>query len=92
MGKASVIFSADVVDIGLPVMTGNPELSWMVQFCCYINTSSLEVERCSFDVRGKRKIGQRTRMWAVISASGLNAGNDIRYWLDFRTLLKGPLA
>ena len=87
-GPASVALSVDVTDIGLPFMSGNPELSWLVQVCCYINVSTLEVERCEFDVRGRRKIGVRSRMFSVVATPAMTVNDSIEYEVDFRTLLR----
>ena len=93
MGPTDITLSTDVVDIGVPTLGGNPEMSWMVQVCCYIDTVQLRVERCDFNVKSRRKIGQRSRMWSAFAVRPAPfLGNDVKYSMDFRTLLMGPSA
>ncbi len=91
-GPTDVTLSTDITDLGSPSLEGDPELSWLFQLCCYIDTSSITVDRCEFDVKGRRRIGQHSRIWAVVTATTVSplATNDVAYFLDFRMLLKGP--
>ena len=85
-GRTSVSTTTDAADIALPLT--NPQVSWMIYVCCYINTSSFEVERCSFDFKSQRVIGEHSRIFAIVQSDVLTAGDEIRYSADTRFLLR----
>ncbi len=66
----------------------SPELSWLLLICCYINTDSVQVERCEFDVRGKRIIGPQSRIVAVAATISMPAVAVIDYSGNFRFLMR----
>jgi len=66
----------------------NPELSWLVMICCYVNTDTFRVERCDFDVRGKRRIGPQSRLVAVVQTQVMPAIAVIDYAADVRFLMR----
>ncbi len=66
-----------------------PELSWMVQVCCYINvTDGLSVERCDFDIRGQRIIAERSIIMASVAVDSLAGAEVLGYNSDVRFLVK----
>ncbi len=66
----------------------NPELSWMVFVCCYINIEDLlRVERCDFDVRGKRKIGPQSKLVATVETVTLTGAEEVNFIGNARFLM-----
>ena len=87
MGPTSIASTTSSADLGNPA--SNPDLSWLVQICCYISLNSFEVEYCTFDVKSKRRISPETQMFAVARASNVMvAGDDVQLKYDFRMLLR----
>ncbi len=83
----SIVTAVDPVDMPTPFT--RPEVSWMVYVCCFINAEQLTVERCTFDMRGQRKIGPDSQMFKIVAVTpGLTAGTIIQVAVDGRFLVK----
>jgi len=72
---------------------GFPELSWMVEVCCYIQVgpgsiAASRVEKCEFDLRGKRVIGERSIMAYSMVSPGIPALANIEYAGDLRQVIR----
>ncbi len=67
-----------------------PELSWMVNFCCYINVSELSVERCAFDLKSQRIISERSIMAVAVYTDPVIVDTTlaIDYSIDLRQVIR----
>ncbi len=87
MGPTSIASGVTAADVGDPA--NNPDLSWIVSICCYVNMSDLTVERCEFDVKSRRRISPESQLFAVGRSSNVfTAGDDVQLKYDFRMLLR----
>ena len=87
MGPTSIASTTSSADLGNPA--SNPDLSWIVQVCCYVNLVDFTVEKCEWDVKSRRRISPESQLFSVLRASNvMSAGDDIQVKYDFRMLLR----
>ncbi len=83
----SVSSSVELGDVGTP--NAQPELSWMIMLCCYINTEQIQVERCEVvgGSRARRRISPESQMVVAARVSNtMIAGDDLTISIDTRFL------
>ena len=74
-GATSISTSTDATDIGDPA--NNPDLSWMVEACCYFDIGATnEPVRCELNVRSRRRISPESQLYVVVAAQPPLAGAE----------------
>jgi len=87
-GVTSVADTVDATNIAAPA--SNPDLSWMVYVCCYIDINNqVELVKCDWDVRSQRRISPESKMFAVAQVTPALAGAEVLELMwDARLLLR----
>ncbi len=65
-----------------------PELSWLIMLCCFVNLTNGDISECHMDGRARRRISPSSRLVSVVETTGLAAGDLIDYELDTRILVR----